>query len=330
MGEDWRSCPIRVPIAGNLRAFNRKICENNELMRRLLGVTFLIVLTTMAVAQKPPAIDPAYQASFDKWKDDMIEDLKENWLTLAGLFWLKPGDNSFGADSGNAIVLPRDSAPMLAGFFTLTGKEVTVKLAPGASATIAGKPVSSAKLEPDVSGKATVLELGTLRMHVIQRGERIGIRVKDLDSPAVKKYRGPDFYPLNPMFRVTATWVPSDGKKTVDVPNVLGDVMPTPVAGEAHFKMNGQDLTLQALGGDPQKGLFFIFKDQTSKSDTYPPGRFLDTEAVSNGTVILDFNEAYNPPCAVTPYATCPLPPKENQLAIAIPAGEKYRRHGGH
>lgn len=298
-------------------------------MRRLLGA-FLIALTTMAVAQNPSPIDAAYQASFDKWKADMIEDLKENWLTLAGLFWLKPGDNSFGADYSNAIVLPRDSAPMLAGFFTLTGKEVSVKLAPGASATVAGKPVSIAKLESDVSGKATVLELGTLRIHVIQRGERIGIRVKDLDSPAVKKYKGPEFYPLNPAFRVTATWVPSDGKKTVDVPNVLGDVTPTPVAGEARFKINGQDVSLEALGGNPQKGLFFIFKDQTSKTETYPPGRFLDTEAVSNGSVVLDFNEAYNPPCAVTPYATCPLPPKENQLAIAIPAGEKYRRHAGH
>jgi uncharacterized protein len=115
----------------------------------------------------------------------------------------------------------------------------------------------------------------------------------------------------------------------VDVPNVLGDVTPTPVAGEARFKINGQDVSLSALGGDPKDGLFFIFKDLTSKTETYPPGRFLQTDPVVNGTVVLDFNEAYNPPCAVTPYATCPLPPKQNQLAVAIPAGEKYDRKAG-
>ena len=131
-------------------------------------------------------------------------------------------------------------------------------------------------------------------------------------------------------YRVTGTWNPSDGKKTVDVPNVLGDVTPTPVAGTVTFKINGQDVQLTALGGDPAKGLSFVFNDLTSKTDTYPGGRFLDTDAVANGKVVLDFNEAYNPPCAVTPYATCPLAPKENRLTVAVPAGEKYDRTHGH
>lgn len=281
----------------------------------------------MGFAQATPALDAAYQTAFEKWKADLVEDLKQNWLPLAGLFWLKPGDNTFGTDSANAIVLPKGSAPARGGVFILQGKEVTVKFTSGASATIGGKPASIAKLDPDISGHASEVSLGTLRMHVIQRGDRVGIRVKDLASPAVKKYRGPEFYPLNPAYRVTATWIPSDGKKVVDVPNVLGDVTPTPVAGEARFKINGQDVTLEALGGDAKEGLFFVFKDQTSKTETYPPGRFLQTDPVVNNTVVLDFNEAYNPPCAVTPYATCPLPPTENRLAVAIPAGEKYERH---
>jgi hypothetical protein len=284
------------------------------------------LMLSQALAQSTTAVDPAYQASVEKWKADLVEDLKQNWLPLAGLFWLKPGDNAFGTDSSNALVFPANSAPPKAGTFSLQGKDVTVKFASPITATINGKPATTAKLDSDQSGHASEIELGTLRMHVIQRGDRVGIRVKDLDSPAVKKYRGPEFFALNPAFKVTATWVPSDGKKTVDVPNVLGDITPTPVAGEAHFKLNGQDLTLQALGGDPTQGLFFIFKDQTSKTETYPPGRFLQTDAVKDGAVVLDFNEAYNPPCAVTPYATCPLPPKENQLGIAIPAGEKYDR----
>jgi hypothetical protein len=129
---------------------------------------------------------------------------------------------------------------------------------------------------------------------------------------------------------VTAKWVPSDGKKTVDVPNVLGDVEPVTSAGTAVFELNGQKFELTDLGGDPAQGLSFVFNDLTAKTETYPGGRFLDTDAVSNGTVVLDFNEAYSPPCSVTPYATCPLAPKENRLTIAIPAGEKYDHLHGH
>jgi uncharacterized protein len=114
------------------------------------------------------------------------------------------------------------------------------------------------------------------------------------------------------------------------VPSVLGDVAPVPVAGTVVFTINGQELRLSDLGGDPAKGLFFVFSDPTSKTETYPGGRFLETEPVVNGTVVLDFNRAYNPPCAVTPYATCPLAPKENRLAVAIPAGEKYNHKLGH
>jgi hypothetical protein len=132
-------------------------------------------------------------------------------------------------------------------------------------------------------------------------------------------------------YRVTGTFVASDGKKTVDVPNVLGDTTPTPVPGEVRFTLNGRELELTALSGDPAKGLSFVISDLTSKSETYPGGRFLDSDPVVNGKVVLDFNRAYNPPCAVTPYATCPLAPKENRLQVAVAAGEKYdRRHGTH
>jgi uncharacterized protein (DUF1684 family) len=275
-----------------------------------------------SVAGGPNPVDPAYQQSFEKWKGELVDDLKEEWLPLAGLFWLKPGENSFGTDPKNAVVFPK--GPAHAGSFTLQVKTVTVKFAQGSNATITGKPVSTAELLPDTTGNPTVVELGNLRLHVIVRGERIGIRLKDLESDAVRQYRGPQFFPLDLSYRVTATWLPSDGKQTVDVPNVLGDVSPTPIAGTAVFKINGQELRLTDLGGDAASGLFFVFSDPTSKTDTYPGGRFLKTEPVTNGTVVLDFNRAYNPPCAVTPYATCPLAPKENRLSGAIRAGEEY------
>jgi uncharacterized protein (DUF1684 family) len=300
--------------------------------------SFIITLTiaamqfaALALADKnpsPAAPDAAYIQSFDKWKAELVDDLKTNWLSLAGLFWLKPGENSFGTDAGNAIVFPK--GPAHAGVFELQGTDVTVKFGPDAHATIDLKPVTTAKLQPDTSGRPTIVELGSLRIKAIVRGQRIGIRLKDLDNEEAKNYHGPIFFPLDLSYRVTASWIPSDGKKTVDVPNVLGDTTPTPVAGSVVFKIDGQEVRLTDLGGNPSKGLSFVFNDLTSKTDTYPGGRFLETDPVVNGTVVIDFNRAYNPPCAVTPYATCPLAPKENRLAVAIPAGEKYDRTHGH
>jgi uncharacterized protein len=301
---------------------------------RRLRIAFLVSLVSLpcfyatAVGEPSAAPDAAYRDSFEKWKSELVEDLKENWLPLAGLFWLKPGSNKFGSDAGNQIVLA--GLPARAGSFDLDGQVVTVRLSPGVEASVAGKSTTSAELQSDASDHSTVLEIGNYRMHVIKRGDRIGIRVKDLKSPAVEKFHGLVFFPLDLNYRVTATWVPLTGNRTVDVPDVLGDVTPTPVTGEVHFKLNGQDVSLTDLGGDPSKGLFFVFNDLTTKTDTYPGGRFLDTDPVVNGTVVLDFNHAHSPPCAVTPYATCPMAPKENRLQVAIPAGEKYDHKSAH
>jgi hypothetical protein len=286
----------------------------------------LAAVALPALSVQPP--DDAYLQSFDKWKAELVDDLKQNWLVLAGLFWLKPGANTFGSGSDNAIVLP--SGPAHAGVFRLQSDAVSVELQKEANAKIGGQAILSAKLQGDVTGKPTVIEMDSLRMHVIQRGSRVGIRLKDANSEAARNYAGPIFFPLDMTYRVTGTFVPSDGKKTVDVPNVLGDVTPTPIAGEVHFKLDGHELTLTALGGDRAKGLSFVMGDLTGKTETYPGGRFLDTDPVVDGKVVVDFNRAYNPPCAVTPYATCPLAPKENRLTVAISAGEKYDRMHGH
>jgi uncharacterized protein (DUF1684 family) len=300
--------------------------------RRVISVAAaLSVLCAIAPAADmaaPVAADAAYQQSFDKWKSELVEDLKQEWLPLAGLFWLKQGENSFGTDPKSAIVFPK--GPAQAGSFILQGKTVTAKFETGTDAVIAGKPVTAAELQPDTSGKATEVEIGSLRLHVIVRGERIGIRLKDVESDAARKYPGPLFFPLDLSYRVIATWLPSDGKQTVDVPNVLGDMTPTPIAGTAVFRINGQELKLTDLGGDAATELFFVFSDPTSKTNTYPGGRFLKAGPVANGTVVLDFNRAYNPPCSVTPYATCPLAPKENRLNVPIAAGEEYDHKTGH
>jgi uncharacterized protein (DUF1684 family) len=287
----------------------------------VLAVLLLSALFVLGAASRE-APDAAYVQSFEKWKAEQTTDLKENWLSLAGLFWLKPGANTFGSDASNMIVF--STGPAHAGEFELKGNEVTMKLLPDAKARISGKPVSAAKLDPDTSDHVTIVEMGAYRFHGIVRDGRVGIRLLDTESEAARNFKGMMFFPLDLNYRVTANWVPSNGKKTIEVPNVLGDVMTQPVAGVAVFKVNGEELKLTPLGGEAKTGLFFVFNDLTLKTDTYPGGRFLDTGPIVDGHVVLDFNRAYNPPCAVTPYATCPLAPKENRLTIAIPAGEKY------
>lgn len=293
----------------------------------LIGATVLLA----AVPGSPPtAPDGAYVQSFEKWKAEQIEDLKQNWLPLAGLYWLKPGTNTFGSAPENSIVFPK--GPAHAGEFDLEGKDVTIHVTPDAQAEIAGNTLTTAKLDPDTSGHVSTVQMGSLQFYVIVRGERVGIRLKDLQSEAVKKFKGLTFYPLDLDYRLMARWEPFDGRKEIEVPNVLGDLTKVYVQGTVVFRINSQEQRLTALGGDPSKGLSFVFNDLTAKIDTYPGGRFLDTGAVVNGTVMLDFNRAYNPPCAVTPYATCPLAPKENRLTVAIPAGEKFDKaaHGHH
>ena len=319
---------MREKTSHQLSAFSRQMRRVQKLAKRIVTVAAVILLgvAASAVVLRPP--DAEYLQSFNKWKADLVEDLKQNWLVLAGLFWLKPGENTFGSAEDNSIVMP--SGPAHAGTFILQGNDVSVELRAGVDGKIGGQSQMSSKLAADITGKPTVIELGSLRMYVIQRGKRVGIRVKDLNSEAARNYAGPIFFPLDMTYRVAATFTPSDGKKTVDVPNVLGDVTPTPVPGVVQFTLNGQQYTLTALEGDASKGLNFVISDLTSKTDTYPGGRFLDTDPVVNGKVILDFNRAYNPPCAVTPYATCPLAPKENRLPVAITAGEKYDRQHGH
>ena len=294
---------------------------------RFLIATVVIAASTVAAITPP---DSAYQNDFDKWKQHLTESRKRNWLSLVGLFWMKPGANKFGSANDNDIVLP--SVPLHAATFLLRDNHVSVVF-PDKQVEFkfsGGESNRGANLQADDTENPTLIEYGSLRMHMIRRGERVGLRVKDMNNPKIRSYAGPEFFPIDLNYHVTAKFVPSDGKRAVEVPNVLGDVTSTPVVGEVHFKLNGQDFVLTSFEGDAATGLSFVISDLTSKTETYPGGRFLDTDAVKNGEVTLDFNRAYSPPCSVTPYATCPLAPKENRLSVALPVGEKYDRTHGH
>ncbi len=292
-------------------------------MRNDKALALAVLVATIA----PPATaDETYRAEVRKWRAEREARLKADggWLTVAGLFWLKEGENRFGTDPAGDIVLPAGSAPAKAGVFTLKGDRVTVALLPGASGRVGGKPVQGAvALRADTSGATDVLGMGDLSLNVIERGGRWGIRLKDKNNPARKSFTGLKWFDVSEDYRVEARWVPYSEPKPLNLPNVLGQIEPMRSPGYAEFTLAGKPLKLDGVLESPQaEELFFIFRDQTSGKETYGGGRFLYSDLPKGGKVVLDFNEAYNPPCAFTDFATCPLPPPQNRMPVRVEAGE--------
>jgi len=285
---------------------------------------FTALAAAAAGLVSPVFADEAYRAEVQAWRQERETRLKADggWLTLAGLFWLEEGPNRFGTDPAGDIVLPEGSAPAKTGVFELKGEQVTVALQPGASGRIGGQPVSgAAAMRPDTSGSPDVLEMGTLTMNVIKRGDRYGIRLKDRNSAVRRGFTGLKWFDIRQEYRVEARWV--SHPQPVKVPNVLGRTESMPSPGYAEFTLSGKPVRLDGVLEDPDaEQLFFILRDQTSGKETYGAGRFLYADMPKAGKVVLDFNKAYSPPCAFTPYATCPLPPPQNWMPVRVEAGE--------
>jgi uncharacterized protein (DUF1684 family) len=247
------------------------------------------------------------------------------WLSVAGLFWLKAGPNRFGSDRSNDVVLPA-SAPAHAGTFWLESGRVTVEA--GAPLTLGGRLVTKQVLRSDAGGaEPDVLVLGPLTLQIIDRGGRLAVRLKDKDRAERKAFKGLAWYPVKPSYRIVARFVPRDRPTTITVPSIIGTAEAMPSPGTAEFELGGRSFHLDPVVEPGDSQLFFIFRDATSGKTTYGAGRFLYTDPPKDGRVILDFNKAFSPPCAVTPYATCPLPPPQNHLPIAIEAGELSAGH---
>jgi uncharacterized protein (DUF1684 family) len=270
--------------------------------------------------------DPSYRALVEKWRQDYEINLKSDngWLTVSGLFWLHEGENRFGADPLNDIVLPGGSVPAEAGYFTFRGGKTIVHANQNANITLNGKPVQSAELRPDLPSDR--VRLGDLTLYVHSSGRRFAVRVKDKNSKIRKDFTGLVWFPIDESYRITARYVSYEPPKQIDVQNILGDFDKVSIVGYVVFSLRGQEYRLDAEQDEPGT-LSFVFRDLTSSKETYPAARFLDTTAPANGSVILDFNKAYNPPCAYNPYTTCPLPTPENRLRVDIPAGEKMYKH---
>jgi uncharacterized protein (DUF1684 family) len=291
-----------------------------------------LLAPTLAAAVAVAGADPTYVREIEAWQRQRLQRLTADggWLTVAGLFWLKPGANTFGADTGNDIVLPAHSAPPQAGTFVLEKGRVQVKVRPGAPVTLAGKPVTAMALRTDAAGaEPDVLALGALTMQIIDRGGRLGVRLKDGKSPARAKFKGLRYLPIDPRYRIVAAFIPNTKPVSIKVPNVLGMVESMPSPGHASFTIEGAPapLRLDAVLEPGETQLFFIFTDKTAGKTTYGGGRFLYADPPVDGKLVLDFNRAYSPPCAFTAHATCPLPPENNRLPVAIEAGELFAGH---
>ncbi len=290
-----------------------------------LGAALLAAVTAAcAPAPDVPAPDPAHLAEVEAWRARRLERLQaeDGWLAVVGLAWLEPGENTFGGDPGNAIVLPGRDVPPLAGSFWLEDGLVTLRSRPEAGITMGGEPVTERELATDAGEQPDILHLGSLSLSIIERGGRQGVRIKDAESEARRSFAGIEAYPVDTAWRVTADFVPFPEAVERPIPTVLGTAEMQPVPGRLHFTVDGRELTLEPVA-EPGEDLFLIFSDATSGETTYGAGRFLYASPPVDGKVVLDFNKAYNPPCAFTPYATCPLPPPQNHLEVAVTAGEK-------
>ncbi len=295
-----------------------------------LAIALSLVLTAEAPSASAPGEDIV--AATAKWHDARVKRLtaEDGWLTLVGLSWLKPGDNTVGAAPGSAVMLPKSAGPEV-GTFTLKGKSVTFQPKAGVAVTLKGQPFKGGPVKTDAQGEPDELIVGTVRFFPIQRGDRMGVRVKDADAPARKGFHGIQTFPADAKWRIEGEFIPNSTAvkvAKVDVPNVIGQVESMTSPGKVKFKVGDKELELVTLLEDGSDKLFIIFGDETNKTETYGAGRFLYADPPVNGKVVLDFNRAYNPPCAFSNYATCPLPPKVNKLAARIEAGEK--RYGNH
>lgn len=299
----------------------------------LFLIGLLTGATLWAAGVESPPFDPeAHRQEIETWRKERSEGLKkeDGWLTLVGLYWLKPGENRFGSDPGNPVILPEGKAPGVAGAFTLEGNAVTVRVEPGLAITADGQEVKPGMVVySDAREKPVVLQLGSLTFFVIKRGDRFGVRIKDRESPTLASFKGLDNYPIRTEWRIVARFEPYKDKK-IPIANIVGQLQDIPSPGAVVFDWQGKTYRLDALEGSPEGGLFLIFGDPTNGKETYGAGRYLDTEPPKDGKVVVDFNTAYNPPCAFTAFATCPLPPPQNKLAVSVEAGEKNFAGGAH
>lgn len=287
--------------------------------------------STVLALSFPAQADNEYTKTIQEWRTTVDKGLRRDngWLTLAGRYVMKPGVNTIGAAAGNDLLLPKGVGPEHLGEVVVDGKMVLLKLKDGL--TMKGK-------EGEFKGERVLLtdsanrdwvSMGRMSFHVIERKGTYVLRLADNESDVRKQFSGRIWYDVDAQYKVAGKFVPYPPGRTIPIVDVIDELHDMPSPGYVEFELQGKTLRLDAVAEPDDKDLFIILKDQTAGSGTYNSGRFLVVEwpaAVrqAGGPVMIDFNKAYNPPCAFSEFTTCPLPPRQNQLKLRLEAGEKY------
>ena len=282
-----------------------------------LSLSAVWLATTMLGAE-----DTAARKETEAWRAKHEADYRKEYVPLSGLFALKNGPNTAGSAAANNIVLPK-SSPAVIGRFVLNGKTVSFEPQAGAAVTLKGERVTkSIALKSDLTDPPDELAIGELTLWVHISGERPTIRMRDPNGETARAFRGFQWFPIDDSFRVTGRFIKDPAPREVRAPNQLGDEDVMQTEGVVEFTLGGQKVRLRPMTTRPKR-FWFIFRDGTSGKETYETARFLYSDLRDDGTTVLDFNQAYNPPCAFNPYTTCPIPLPENRLKVRIPVGEK-------
>ncbi|MEQ9424226.1 MAG: DUF1684 domain-containing protein [Cyclobacteriaceae bacterium] len=288
----------------------------------------LIVLFACSGKQQTEPTEE-YQSEINNWKQKRLTALKaENgYVNLAGLFWLQEGETTFGGSEDNGIVFPTEKTPSYLGSFIKQDSTIVINAIDTNMFMNDQKIIGQAVAFTSMTEKPKVFSRGSLQWIIIQRGDQIGVRLRDLEHPNLTSMEAIEYYPLNPEYRVIADYEPYDPPKMIQTTNVLGITYDAPIPGKLTFELKGKQYTLEP--NIDEGDLHIRFKDATTGKETYGLGRYLKAEMPDGpAQVVVDFNKAYNPPCAFTEFATCPLPPEQNTIGIKVEAGEKtYGEH---
>ncbi len=312
------------------RPFHVGLQEVETVRTVVLGFFILVfgwALAGHAEPTTPDACGADYEQCLGRWKDDRLEFLKSEtgYLNLAGLYWLKEGDNKFGSDSENDLVFPSEAASSI-GIFNLGDGEVRLSMNANIDAQYQNHPIQHLLMAGESVPESVLVRSGRYAWTVISRDGKFAVRLRDFESPALLNFHPPDYYPISTTHRVAGALHRYEKPRVIRVDTVIEGLNYNPWSpGFVEFEMDSQTFSLEAY--DAGEELFFVFGDQTSGRETYPAGRFLYARKPgTDGVIDLDFNTAHSPPCAYNDFATCPIASPRNRIAVQITAGERYDR----
>lgn len=289
----------------------------------VMALAIWLAACSGSTADRPESsVPPDYLADVEAWRKKHEQDYRREYVTIAGLHFFEPGTHTVGSAPDNDIVLSAGVPPTIGRISSADGF-VRYEPEPGVNVEHEGKPVTGLiTLKEPGKPAAGELVIGDVRLVVHQSGERLSLRVRDPNGELARGFKGFTWFPLDPAYRVIARFIPDPTPRRLSILNTFNDITTYSSEGVVEFELHGRTLRLRPFTTRPKR-FYFVFRDASSGKATYATGRFLYSDLLEDGTTVLDFNEAYNPPCAFNPYTTCPIPLKENILPVEILAGER-------